>query len=56
MSTARDETEAAVREALTLVRRSARDDYLGFARAGDDAIETATARLTDIIMGGGVRA
>jgi hypothetical protein len=42
--------EADVRAVLALVRRSARDDYLGFARAGDDAIDQATVQLTSIIV------
>jgi hypothetical protein len=35
----------AIRQALQLVRRAARSDYLGFSQAGDAAIEEATALL-----------
>ena len=42
--------EDAIRRALDLVRKAARDDYLGYVKLGDEKINNAVRDLTDTLI------
>jgi hypothetical protein len=50
----RGEVETTIHQVLTLVRKAARDDYLGFPRVGDATIDTAVEKLVDLFYGSAV--